>query len=197
MEKIEISEEESKMLDIIQKLVTTGVEQGVKKALEKVKQEEIQKEKQTYDIKFKNTKLLIKNYRKFIKSCANTTYSENKLKTATVQEILDTIECTANNEVTVVQSILASKKRTEIMLAHINKIINLYIKEAESSCNVETIRRAHILKDLYITGKKQPRISDMSERYHVGERQVHRDVKAAIGEISILMFGVDGIRKMY
>ena len=178
MEKIEISEEESKMLDIIQKLVTTGVEQGVKKALEKAKQEEIQKEKQTYDIKFKNTKLLIKNYRKFIKSCANTTYSENELKTATVQEILDTIECTADKEVTVVQSILASKKRTEIMLAHINKIINLYIEEAESSCNVETIRRAHILKDLYITGKKQPRISDMSERYHVGERQVHRDVKA-------------------
>lgn len=193
---MEISEKDSKMLDIIEQLVTDGVAKGVKKGIEQAKNEERLKEKITYDIKIKNTRLLLKNYRKFVNFCEQATVSEKELESATVEEILDKLYCSAYDEVTIVQGILASKKRTEIIMTHIKKIINFYIFDADSSKNDEKRRRAHILEDLYIKGKKQPAMSVLANRYHVSERQVHRDKNIAIEEIAIFMFGIDGIRKM-
>lgn len=196
MERMEISEKESKMLDFIEKLVAEGVARGIKQGLEQARNEQKLKEKITYDIKFKNTRLLLKNYRKFVSFCEQATVSEKELESATVEEILDKLYCTAYDEVTIVQSILASKKRTEIILTHIKKIINFYILDADNSNNDEKYRRAHILEDLYIKGKKQPAMSVLSERYHISERQVHRDKNIALEEIAVFMFGIDGIRKM-
>lgn len=196
MEKFEISEKDSKLLELIEKLVAEGVSKGIKIGLEQVRNEERLKEKITYDIKFKNTRLLLKNYRKFVNFCKQATVSEKELESATVEEILDKIYCSAYDEVTIVQSIFASKKRTEIIMTHIKKIINFYIFDADSSENDEKRRRAHILEDLYIKGKKQPPVSVLAKKHHVSERQVHRDKNVAIEEIAILMFGVDGIRKI-
>lgn len=196
MESFEISEKDSKLLDIIEELVAAGVAKGIKQGLEQARNEEKLKEQITYDIKFKNTRLLLKNYRKFVNFCEQATVSENELESATVEEILDKLYCSAYDEVTIVQGILASKKRTEIIMTHIKKIINFYIFDADSSKNDEKRRRAHILEDLYIKGKKQPAMSVLANRYHVSERQVHRDKNVAIEEIAIFMFGIDGIRKM-
>lgn len=196
MESFEISEKDSKLLDIMEKMVTEAVAKGIKIGLEQAKNEERLKEKITFDIKLKNTRLLLKNYRKFVNFCEQATVSEKELESATVEEILDKLYCTAYDEVTIVQGILASKKRTEIIMTHIKKIINFYIFDADSSKNDEKRRRAHILEDLYIKGKKQPAMSVLANRYHVSERQVHRDKNVAIEEIAIFMFGIDGIRKM-
>lgn len=197
MENMEISEKDSKMLGIIEQLVAAGVEKGIRKGLEIAKSEEKLKEKITYDSRIKNTRLLLKNYRNFVKACEQAVYTEKELETATVEEVLDKLFCTSCDEVTVVQSILASKKRTEIILTHIERIINFYIFEADSSKSEEKWRKAHVLEDLYVKGKFRPKIYDMSEKYHVSERQINRDAKSAIEEIAIFMFGVDGIRKMY
>jgi len=196
MESFEISEKDSKLLNIMEKMVTEAVTKGIKIGLEQARNEERLKEKITFDIKFKNTRLLLKNYRKFVNFCEQATVSEKELESATVEEILDKLYCTAYDEVTIVQGILASKKRTEIIMTHIKKIINFYIFDADSSKNDEKRRRAHILEDLYIKGKKQPAMSVLANRYHVSERQVHRDKNVAIEEIAIFMFGIDGIRKM-
>ena len=91
---------------------------------------------------------------------------------------------------------MTSKKRTEIILTHIERIINFYIFESEQSKNDEKIRKAHILNDLYVEGKYKPKINAMSEKYHISERQIRRDANSAIEEIAVLMFGIDGIRKM-
>ena len=196
MESFEISEKDSKLLNIMENMVTEAVAKGIKIGLEQARNEERLKEKITFDIKFKNTRLLLKNYRKFVNFCEQATVSEKELESATVEEILDKLYCTAYDEVTIVQGILASKKRTEIIMTHIKKIINFYIFDADSSKNDEKRRRAHILEDLYIKGKKQPAMSVLANRYHVSERQVHRDKNVAIEEIAIFMFGIDGIRKM-
>ena len=138
----------------------------------------------------------MKNYRKFVLFCEQAIVSEKELETATVEEILDKVFCSAYDEVTVVQSILASKKRTEIILSHIKKIVNFYIFDADKSKNDEKSRRAHVLNDLYIEGKRQPRMSEISKKYHVSERQINRDRNAAIEELAVFMFGIDGIRKI-
>lgn len=81
-------------------------------------------------------------------------------------------------------------------MTHIKRIINFYLFEADQSKNAEKWRKAHILNDLYVAGKYKPKISVMSEKYHISERQIRRDANSAIEEIAVLMFGIDGIRKM-
>lgn len=196
MERMEISEKDSKMLDIIEQLVAAGVARGIKQGLEQARNEKKLKEKITYDTKLKNTRLLLKNYRKFISACKQATFTEKELESATVEEVLDKIFCQSYDEVTIVQSILTSKKRTEIILTHIKRIINFYLYEADQSKNEEKKRKAHILNDLYVIGKYKPKINVMSEKYHISERQIRRDANSAIEEIAVLMFGIDGIRKM-
>ena len=138
----------------------------------------------------------MKNYRSFVKACEQATFTEKELETATVEEVLDKLFCQSYDEVTVVQSILASKKRTEIILTHIKRIINFYLFEADQSKNDEKWRKAHILNDLYVVGKYKPKINVMSEKYHISDRQIRRDANSATEEIAVLMFGIDGIRKM-
>lgn len=196
MGKIKISEKESKILEFIEQLINSAVEKGIEKGIERARNEERLREKITYDTRIKNTRLLLKNYRNFVKACKQATFTEKELETATVEEVLDKLFCQSYDEVTVVQSILTSKKRTEIILTHIERIINFYIFEAEQSKNDEKIRKAHILNDLYVEGKYKPKINAMSEKYHISERQIRRDANSAIEEIAVLMFGIDGIRKM-
>lgn len=196
MSKFEISDKESQFLNLLEQIVTDGVARGIKKGIEQAKNEERLREKITYDTRIKNTRLLLKNYRNFVKACKQATFTEKELETATVEEVLDKLFCQSYDEVTVVQSILTSKKRTEIILTHIERIINFYIFEAEQSKNDEKIRKAHILNDLYVEGKYKPKINAMSEKYHISERQIRRDANYAIEEIAVLMFGIDGIRKM-
>ncbi len=196
MSNIEISEKESQLLALVEQLVEEGVAKGVKKGIEQIKNEERLKEKITYDTRIKNTRLLLKNYRNFVKACKQATFTEKDLETATVEEVLDKLFCQSCDEITVVQSILASKKRTEIILTHIKRIIDFYLYESDHSNNDEKKRKAHILNDLYVTGKYKPKINDMSEKYHISERQIRRDANSAIEEIAVLMFGIDGIRKM-
>lgn len=196
MSNIEISEKESQLLALVEQLVEEGVAKGVKKGIEQLKNEERLKEKITYDTRIKNTRLLLKNYRNFVKACKQATFTEKDLETATVEEVLDKLFCQSYDEITVVQSILTSKKRTEIILTHIKRIIDFYLYESEHSNNDEKKRKAHILNDLYVVGKYKPKINDMSEKYHISERQIRRDANSAIEEIAVLMFGIDGIRKM-
>lgn len=127
MKEIRISEEDSKMLEIIDNMITEGIARGIRQGLEQAKNEERLKEKIIYDTKIKNTKLLLKNYRKFISACKQATFTEKELESATVEEILDKLYCSTYDEITVVQSILTSKKRTEIILEHIKNIVNFYI----------------------------------------------------------------------
>ena len=131
-----------------------------------------------------------------MKKFNNNDFTEKDLETATVEEVLDKLFCQSYDEVTVVQSILASKKRTEIILTHIKRIIKFYLYEADQSKNEEKKRKAHILNDLYVVGEYKPKINIMSEKYHISERQIRRDANSAIEEIAVLMFGIDGIRKM-
>ena len=196
MSNIEISEKESQLLALVEQLVVEGVAKGVKKGIEQLKNEERLKEKITYDTRIKNTRLLLKNYRNFVKACKQATFTEKDLETATVEEVLDKLFCQSCDEITVVQSILASKKRTEIILTHIKRIIDFYLYESDHSNNDEKKRKAHVLNDLYVVGKYKPKINDMSEKYHISERQIRRDANSAIEEIAVLMFGIDGIRKM-
>ena len=123
----------------------------------------------------------------------NDTYTENRYRYNYTQIMNDFFTATNDNKAKledVVNSISpAGATRSDFAM-------ELALKQINQSKNDEKWRKAHILNDLYVEGKYKPKISVMSEKYHISERQIRRDANSAIEEIAVLMFGIDGIRKM-
>lgn len=191
-EKIEI---DPKLLTVIQSSVSAGVVEGVRLVEEK-KENAI---KGNYDRKIRDTKLLLKNYRLFKKHVKETTYTEEQLETATVSEILDKLyilEDSEKDDLTIVQGILKSKKRTEIIITHIDTIILGYTTSASKSKDNEFKRRANVLNKLFIEDRKgrDKSYEQIAEEEFTSVSTIKRDRNRAIKEIAILLFGIDGIR---
>lgn len=185
------------LLSVIQNCVTAGVNEGIKGAVKQINDQKEKSIKEKYDRKVRDTKLLLNNYRRFNKHIKQTTYTEEQLDTATVSEILDRLyilEDDEKDDITIVQAILKSKKRTEIILNHMNTILAGYEKSAYKSRDAELKRRVEVINKLYINDKKGKSFEEIAEELNTSTSTVKRDRNRAIKEIAILLFGIDGIR---
>ena len=190
-------EVDPKLLNVISKSVEAGVNDGVKRAIKEIEREKNKKLNEKYDKKIRNTKLLLKNYRKFKRHIKETTYTEEQLETATVSEILDKLyilEDDERDDLTIVQAILKSKKRTEIIIQHVDTIIIGYTDNSRKSKDNELKRRVNVINKLFIEGKKAKSYEEIAVEEHASISTIKRDEKRGIKELAILMFGVDGIR---
>ena len=92
----------------------------------------------------------------------------------------------------VVDSIRRSCKRTKIMVQHTDNMLNLYRVHCEQSCNDASRRGYRIICGLYLDDVPRT-VEQIAEQEHISTRQVSRDRDAAIEQISMLMFGIDGL----
>ena len=174
------------LLDVIQSSITAGVNEGVKRAIEAIEAEKQLSNKIKYDNRIRNTKLLLKNYRNFKRHINTALYTEEQLDTEETSEILDKLGIDVYEyDKTIVESILKSKKRTEIIIEHIDTILAAYSLRANSRNDVELKRRSDVIEKLYIKGEKMNQIAD---EVHASISTIKRDKNRAINEIAILMF---------
>ena len=174
------------LLDVIQSSITAGVNEGVKRAIEAIEAEKQLSNKIKYDNRIRNTKLLLKNYRNFKRHINTAIYTEEQLDTEETSEILDKLGIDVYEyDKTIVESILKSKKRTEIIIEHIDTILAAYSLRANSRNDVELKRRSDVIEKLYIKGEKMNQIAD---EVHASISTIKRDKNRAINEIAILMF---------
>lgn len=185
--EIEVSEE---VLSVIQNCITAGVNEGTKRAIERIELEKMAEQKVRYDNRLRNTKLLLKYYRTFKLHADKAKYTAKQLENE-LNDMLDKLEC--SEEATVVQSILKSKKRTEIMVAHIESMLSLYVANSTKSENDEERRRGGLIQALYLDEEKKS-MTQIAENLHVSESTLKRDKRLATREIAVYVFGVDGIQ---
>lgn len=191
---------DSDVLDLIQASVEAGVTRGVALASRNSAVEQSKRNKKIYDNRIRNTKLLLYNYRRFKKSIDNAVFSEKELDTLSVNDLLNKIEdidYNSKKDEVIVESILKSKKRTEIIMSHINKILNLYFFEANNNNDDIQKERANIIYEYFVKNDKKPNYFEMSDLFNKSDRQIRRDIAKGIEEIAILMFGIDGIQKCF
>lgn len=172
-----------------------AVKIGVREGIKYIKEQEYQKSTKIYDRRLRNTRLLLKHYRgltihsDFSDTVINKVYYENAV------DVLDDIEA-INDEEQYVQAISRTKVRTTIMVGHINKSIKYY----EAICKSEgknKIRRYEIIKYMYIDPNENqtiPTYEEVAEKFDITIKTVGRDVRLAIEDLSILFFGIDGIK---
>lgn len=168
---------------------------GVREGIKYIKDQEYYRTKKRYDRRLRNTRLLLKHYRslkvhnKITNSTINSVYKDNAI------DILDDIEA-INDEEQYIQALSRTKIRTLIIVGHINKAMSYYEAICESEGKVKE-RRYDIIKYIYMDPTKDdltPTYEEAAEHFNLNLRTVGRDIRCAIEDLSILFFGIDGIK---
>lgn len=148
------------------------------------KQKEVS-EKKEKDKRLRNTKLLLQNYRSF------KGYAERLEKNATEDwEGIEVEELLVFGE-DLVRSIRQSSQRTLVMVQHIDLALETlkYLYSLEK--HPGTRRQYDILHTRYVNGMK---IDEIAEENGINNRNVYKAIDAATERLSIILFGVYGLR---
>jgi hypothetical protein len=177
----------------IREVLQLGIEIGIKTALNEMEKKREERFRTKYDRRLRNTRLLLENYHAFIKHCNNAVYEKSKMSAIDILDDIDNFE-NEKNEL-VIESIKRSKERTYIMIEHINKMIRMYKVFTEDSKKPEEVRKYKIIVNSYISERRHTN-EEMASKMHIDVRSVQRDKSLAIEQLTVFLFGVDGLKML-
>ncbi|MED1642278.1 HTH domain-containing protein [Brevibacillus agri] len=167
------------------KLIEEVTRVAIQTVLDFQEKEKQKQQKAKRDWRLRNTKLLLKHYRSFVK------HSEGVKERLSVAEGSEAIEDFYTNELAI-ESIKKSKQRTLAMVQFIQRMLEVYKAMCETSGQPEEMRRYQIIESLYISEEKLT-VDELAECHKIDTRTVYRDVNEAVKTLSVLVFGVDGV----
>ena len=182
---------------IIEQAIQQGVEAGVKAGAEYIEGQRRQAKKDRYDRRLHNTRLLLKNYRRFRAHVNEGVSSEKKPSgkrpTESAISILDDLDEFSYRDGLYIESIKRSQERTAIILRHIDKMMEYYRIDCDLNGTDEAVRRYKVVMASYID---EPKISpqDIAETFGIERRTIYRDINIAMKQLTALIFGIDGLR---
>lgn len=171
---------------LTEEVTKLSAETAVKAAMEFLEKEKKQKEKAKKDWRLRNTKLLLKNYRSFVAHCGKIDREIDSIQKAEALDELYTESFT-------VESIKRSKQRTKVMVEFMQRMLDVYKDMCEQSNLTEDIRRYQVIHAMYLSDKKMT-AKEIAKCHKIEPRTVYRDVTEAVKTLSVLIFGVDGLR---
>lgn len=136
-----------------------------------VRREEIIKDE--YDARYQDVKLLMKNYR--------------RLKTYYVKVAPETLE---------VDSIFAMRRKTGLMMSHVDNMLTAYRVMCKEALTPEESRRWDALYLRYISDERLG-IDTIAAELNIDRRTFFRDISLAMEDLAVLLFGIEaiGVRK--
>lgn len=173
----------------IDQLIKTATEIGIKVGMEYITKEKEQRRKSRFDRRLRNTRLLIKEYRKLKTHCQDAVYEIKKNPVY----ILDEIDEFEYDDELYISSIKASTERTAIIIMHIEKMLAVYKHLCEMSKNPEEQRRYNIIRAMYIDDEKVS-ADEIAKGHFINRRTVYKDIDKALETLSALIFGIDGLK---
>lgn len=173
--------------DELQNIIQEAAEKGAETAVKRMVRAEKADKKKRQDRRIHNTRLLLRQYRTLKEGIQNAVYE----KTEAIETILGDIDSTDNDEL-VVEAIQRTVGRTAVILAHVDKMLDVhrvYCNKQDPVC-----RRQHkVIMAMYINKTKKTR-AELAQEYGVSTVTIHKDIKAAVERMSALLFGVDGLK---
>jgi len=159
----------------------TKREENNKKLIRETIAEYIEQQGRKKSKAYHNTKLLMKNYSTLKQHSKNAVYE--------LKEDVEGFEFNMDFDEPYIQSILKSKIRTAIMLQHIDMALDMLKRNSAARGKSES-DKYNILVGVYITGDTY---DDLAERYNCVTSTVWRWENDMLRELSVLLFGVDGL----
>lgn len=168
------------------------VELAVAAGIKAYRSEATKHQKEIYDKRLRNTKLLLRNYRDLKKHSENAVFDAASAQDEEVFDILDLMSEWSREEASTVESIKKSAAKTKLIMDHVDEMMRIYESACCRSKKPEDLRKYNILFDYYI-GPDDLSIEDIADKYSIEPRTVYRDLRDAAARITALVFGVDGI----
>lgn len=169
-------------------------EHAAKVAVETYNQQKNREEKEKFDRRLNNTKLLLEHYRDFSDYGEKAIYRIYEELDEDVIDIIEMMEGRKTDKDSRVESIEKGVMRTKAIMNHINAMLAVYKKSCNASPYPEDRRRYRVVEGLYL--KKVPEsVQDIAEREEIAERTVYKDVTAACKRLTALIFGIDGFKR--
>ena len=156
-----------------------------------------EKSKLKRDRRLRNTDLLLRNYDNLLSHVEYAVEDEKELDEIDPEEFLDSIgeeDYIMSNEEyegIYINAIKRTRTRTKIILKHIETVLEFYKQKCLASYNPNERRRYEVMIRYYFQKK---RIFDVADELNCSDKTVSRDKKKAIEELSVLFFGIDGIK---
>lgn len=159
-------------------LKNTDINKLVKEA---IKEFQIENQKQEKKQVYHNTRLLLRHYNDLQEHMISAVDSINEM-----EAYLDTTNLDEDD--LYILSIKQSKVKTMIMLAHIDvSLEKLKQKQAKKG----TFEKYEVLRKFYLDGVKY---DDIVAEHHCGVNTPRRWMNEMIDELSIYLFGIDGLK---
>ncbi|MDR7869138.1 MAG: hypothetical protein RIN56_20310 [Sporomusaceae bacterium] len=163
---------------------------AVEAALDFIEKRQQKEAKSRADRRLRNTRLLLRNYHLLKAHCDCSVYSIRQSAERPI-DILDDID--ALDRSTYIDAIKRSRTRTQIIIDHIDTMMELYLAYCEKSDKPEDLRRYRILKAVYFDRYTIPAVCTME---NIDDSTYYRDSRDSIEKLSALIFGIDGLSSM-
>lgn len=158
-------------------------------AIEQFQKEKERSRKAAQDKRLHNTKLLMEKYRGFVIHSQSAVYDATQVDDdLDLAALLDLMGCGEGENHLLVESVQESAARTRTLVHHIDRMLGHFKQECESSCRPEDERRCRIICAMYIDEKKKT-AQELADEECVDISTVYKDVKAAMKQLSALIFG--------
>jgi len=181
------NEQKSVSLD---EVIQLAVKTGVQAAFEYSNKEKSERLRKKYDRRLHNTKLLLKEYRTFKAHVKGAVYKSSDLRPIDILDELDDDFITGQ---AYVESIKSSTERTLVIVEHIDTMLEVFREICQRSKKLEQVRRCNIIFDMYINGDVT-NIEEVARKYSIDIRTVYRDIDKVLPTLTVLFFGVDGLK---
>ena len=150
-------------------------------AKEAVKEYVKEQEKNRKKTALHNAKLLMTNYNTLKLNVEEGISEINQIDYSELEDIYDT------DDVMYIESIRRSKIRSLIMIAHIEKCLELLKRDLEKKDELDKYK---VFIEILVEQKTH---EDVAEAYNVVPMTVYRWVKELLGKLSIYLFGIDSL----
>ena len=176
----------------VEAAVTDAARLGAEASIKAVEQERKKFRDGRSDRRFRNTKLLLRNYTVLNANCSHAVYSAATGEES-VEEIVEALDELLEENLKV-ESIMKSAARTQLIMRHVNRMLGIYKVVCENSVDEGEQRHYRVIEALYLRDRPLSPTA-VAEREKIDKRTVYKDVDAACATLSALIFGIDGIKK--
>lgn len=179
-------------LEAIVRLASETAVESYRKELERQQEQDGKARRERHHRVVNSAKMLLKNYRRFKKMTVSSVYGKDTSTNETLVELLELMHGIYRSGELEVVSIKDRVARTELMIEHIDAMLEVYKKDCNRS--PEGQRRYRVIYWMYLSEDESKTTEDIAEIENVVVRTVFRDIKTAYEELAVLFFGIDGVR---
>lgn len=179
-------------LEAIVRLASETAVESYRKELERQQEQDGKARRERHHRVVNSAKMLLKNYRRFKKMTVSSVYGKDTSTNETLVELLELMQGIYRSGELEVVSIKDRVARTELMIEHIDAMLEVYKKDCNRS--PEGQRRYRVIYWTYLSEDESKTAEDIAEMENVVVRTVFRDIKTAYEELAVLFFGIDGVR---